>query len=111
MAEAASGPKIESTGELYRIPFAGAATDEAKVCVRWPRYAQGEFQWVNEGVSMLELTEEERTALVIVVLRTTLQKEKYGGVHHFGMGDPMVVHPELETHTGWHPWIVQHAAK
>ena len=32
---------------------------------------------------MLELTEEERAALVIVVLRTTLRKEKYGGVHHF----------------------------
>ena len=64
MAEATSGPKIAATGELYRIPFAGTAGDEAKVCVRWPQYIQGEFQWSGDGgSSMLELTKEECAAL------------------------------------------------
>ena len=84
MAEATSGPKIATTGELYRIPFAGTAGDEAKVCVRWPRYIEGEFQWSGDGgSSMLELTPEEREALKIVVLRTNLKQEKYGAAHQF----------------------------
>ena len=32
---------------------------------------------------MLELTEEERCALAIVVLRTNVQQEKYGAAHQF----------------------------
>ncbi len=56
---------------------------QAKECVSWPRYCRGEFVYGQAGPSMLELTEEEQRALVIVVLRTDVKKEEYGAAHQF----------------------------
>ena len=48
----------------------------------WPRYNQGTFSLESSvGASMLELEEEERRALRIVVLRTNVKKEKFGAPH------------------------------
>ena len=83
MAETTSGPVVDRTSQLYRIPVAMISGDQAKECISWPRYCHGEFSFQNTtGSSMLELSLDERRALVILVLRTSVQQEKYGAAHH-----------------------------
>ena len=79
MAEAQHGPKIQSTGELYRIPYVGSSQDEAKVCIRWPLYAHGQFGFSSEGVHMLELNDQEVDSLKIIWLTTSVEKQQYSG--------------------------------
>ena len=55
MAEAATGPQISSTGELYRIPCELSTGEEAKICVRWPKYYQGQYSFTAEGSSTVSL--------------------------------------------------------
>ena len=81
-------PPIERTGELYRVPRlleSGMKLTKpwARECITWPRYEHGHFAFGNKGPSMLELSEHERYSLQIIVLKTSLQKETYGGAHHF----------------------------
>ena len=75
-----------ATGALYSIPRIGDRHSEqwAPECMTWPRYHQGVFSLESRyGDSMLELTEEERRALRIVVLRTTVKKERFGATHQY----------------------------
>ncbi len=83
MAGSSTGPVVSRTGELYRIPLVVKSGGEAKECVSWPRYWQGEFVRDQAGPSMLELTEQEWRALVIVVLKTEVKQERYGTAHQF----------------------------
>ena len=74
------------TGSLYSMPRIGDRLSEkwAPECITWPRYNQGTFSMASRlGVSMLELTQEERLALRIVVLRTNVKKEKFGAPHYY----------------------------
>ena len=82
MAESADR-RVQHTRDLYRVPLVEASGREASICITWPRYVEGEFehQGQRQGPSMLELTEAERQALVIVVLRTEVRAEKYGAPH------------------------------
>ena len=81
MAEARSGPQISSTEELYGVPYLGDIGDEPKECVTWPRYHDGEFSFVSNGSSMLELTVAECQALRIIMLITDVRQERYGSAH------------------------------
>ena len=81
---------VERTGQLYRIPrirAPGVAATEcvwSSECVTWPRYLDGEFRLHNNtGDSMLELSEEERLALQLVVLRCNVKQERYGAAHQY----------------------------
>ena len=76
------------TGELYKIPRTGLdlSSEWPEQCVHWPYYDEGMKQFTlgkkkHTGASMLELTEEERRALVVVVLRTNTKAERYGASH------------------------------
>lgn len=55
----------------------------AKECITWPRYCDGVFKMIHSGESMLELTEQEQSALAIVLLLTTHAREGYGARHQF----------------------------
>ena len=64
-----------------------AAEPWAAECITWPRYVNGDFvlprkECAIEGNSMLELTQAEKDALRIVILRCELQQEVYGASHH-----------------------------
>ena len=70
---------VAKTGQLYRVPrmHAQGATPAAEPwaaeCITWPRYVNGVFalphkDFAIEGESMLELTQEEKDAVRIVVL-------------------------------------------
>ena len=84
MQNQGSAAKVARTSELYRIPLATKSGYEAKVCITWPRYSHGTFAMDNtDGPSMLELTQEERHALVIIVLQTKVKQERYGAAHQF----------------------------
>lgn len=80
--EAQQQTAVERTGQLYRIP---CVDDDfcAAECITWPRYHDGHFRLNQMGESMIDLSLEEATALIIVVLRCSLKKEGYGGPHHF----------------------------
>ena len=82
----ASGGPIAKTGELYTIPYMrreGAPfMAVSKECRTWPMYLHGVYQIVDAGESMLALSEDERRALAIIVLRTNCQQERYGAAHH-----------------------------
>ena len=76
------------TGELYKIPRKGddMSSKWPEQCVHWPYYDEGMKRFTldtkkHTGASMLELTEEERRALVVVVLRTNTKAERYGASH------------------------------
>ena len=76
--------KVAKTSELYRIPLPTKPGDEAKECITWPRYSLGQFSLEHStGPSMHEMTVEECRALSIVVLRTSVQQERYGAAHQF----------------------------
>ena len=84
-AEGCDEAKVQ-TGSLYSIPRLGDRVAEkwAPECITWPRYNQGTFSMESRlGASMLELEEEERHALRIVLLRTNVKKEKFGAPHQF----------------------------
>ena len=81
MAERQHGPQISSTDELYGVPYLGEIGQEPKECITWPRYADGEFTFSGSGVCMLELTQEERDALRILVLKVEVRQERYGSGH------------------------------
>ena len=53
----------------------------SKVCITWPVYANGIYRQGITGESMLALTEDEKRALQIIVLRTNVQSERYGANH------------------------------
>ena len=76
------GKEVTKTGQLYRIPYASSSSERAHSCVIWPKYDGIDFKLDNEGVSMLELTQDERRSLQIVVLRTQVQSIRYGAAHH-----------------------------
>ena len=84
--EHGSGGPIARTGELYTIPYMrreGAPfMAVSKECRTWPMYLHGVYQVVDAGESMLALSEDERRALAIIVLRTNCQQERYGAAHH-----------------------------
>ena len=76
--------KVAKTSELYRIPLARKSGYEANECITWPRYWQGQFSLDHSsGLSMHEMTLDECRALSIVVLRTSVQQERYGAAHQF----------------------------
>ena len=76
--------KVAKTSELYRIPLATKSGYEAKECITWPRYWQREFSLDHStGPGMHEMTVDECRALSIVVLRTSVQQERYGAAHQF----------------------------
>ena len=88
-ARAGSAPPATrvATSELYRIPRVRAPgavwRSWSTECITWPRYSDGEFSLgLLRGESMLDLTEAERQALCVVVLRTQVKSEKYGAAHH-----------------------------
>ena len=80
---------IDRTQQLYRIPRVRAADDNdvwARECVTWPQYRYGSYDnsWTS-GECMLSLSEEDCSALQIVVLRTNCSMEKFsarGLGHH-----------------------------
>ena len=79
---------LQRTGQLYRIPRVRNVDSPfrawSRECVTWPRYAHGEYHTRGQpGECMLELNQDERRALQIVVLMTQVRKENYGGVHQF----------------------------
>ena len=83
---------VDNTGELYIIPCIvprEKELDAGQWRRTWPRYHGNEFKDGGspgpqcDGESMLELDEEGRRALQIVVLRIELQKEEYGSIHKF----------------------------
>ena len=53
----------------------------SKESITWPVYVDGIYKWAAAGESMLSLTEDEKRALQIIVLKTNVQAEKYGGHH------------------------------
>ena len=56
----------------------------SRECVTWPTFEHGEYHTRSQsGESMLELNQEERRALQIIVLMTQVHKEAYGSVHQF----------------------------
>ena len=55
MAESVSGPVVGATGQLYRIPLVDQSGDEAKECISWPRYLQGEYAPGKTGSSTIRL--------------------------------------------------------
>ena len=58
---------------------AGAQLYWAPECLTWPRYLHGEFSYDNkEGESMLDMTDEEKYSLQVVVLRCNVKSEVYG---------------------------------
>ena len=76
--------KVAKTSELYRIPLATKSGYEAKECITWPRYSYGQFSLDHStGPCMHEMTVDECRALSIVVLRTSVQQERYGAAHQF----------------------------
>ena len=76
--------KVTKTSELYRIPLATKSGYEAKECITWPRYSFGQFSLDHStGPCMHEMTVDECRALSIVVLRTSVQQERYGAAHQF----------------------------
>ena len=85
-------PVVDSTGELYVIPCIIPVEQPlllGQYLRTWPRYNDGAFRDGKSpgpqyaGESLLELDPEERDALRIVELRTTVQKEAYGASHQF----------------------------
>ena len=81
---------MDNTGELYVIPCVFPPQQPLLLGQwrrTWPRYHEGEFKDGKSpgpqfaGASMLELDQEERRALQIVVLRTEVQKERYRATH------------------------------
>ena len=79
---------VEKTGQLYKIPrmalegAVGIDSSWAVECVTWPRYLDGEFKLTNRsGDRMLDMTEDEKRALQIVVLRCEVKQERYGAAH------------------------------
>jgi hypothetical protein len=76
---------LSSCNRIPRVSIPGAPFKAwSPECATWPRYEAGEFRLENaSGASMIDLTQEERRALQIVVLRTSVEKEQYGGSHHF----------------------------
>ena len=86
--DAGAGEQLESmrTGKIYSIPRCGDRRNEkwAPECMTWPRYHQGSFSIAAPaGESMLELTQDEREALRIVVFRPKVKKETFGAPHQF----------------------------
>ena len=83
------GATVDRTQQLYRIPRVRAQDDDtpfARECITWPLYKYGSYddQW-ESGECMLALSEEECSALQIVVLKTSCQMEKFsrrGAGHH-----------------------------
>ena len=79
-----TSPPVSKTSQLYCIPYLGAAGPVPVECRTWPRYRWGRFDdSFTAGDSMLELNQEERRALAIVVLNTKLAKETYGAHRHY----------------------------
>ena len=84
--EHASGGPVYKTGELYSIhyvcgdgsPFMAVS----KKCRTCPMFAHGVYQVVTSGESMRALSEDEKRALQIVVLKTNVKQERYGATHH-----------------------------
>ena len=81
-----SGMPVVRTGQLYRIPRIRAEgapfNDWSNECITWPRYKHGGFDLHHKtGDSMLDLSEDERRSLQIVVLRTDVKAERYGASH------------------------------
>ena len=84
--EHASGGPVSRTGELYSIPYvrgdARPFIAVSKECRTWPMYVHGVYQVVTSGESMLALSEDEKRALQIIVLKTNVKQERYGAAHH-----------------------------
>ena len=82
--DAAAGitPTIEKTSELYRVPY--LRNDDAawytvsKESITWPKYIDGIYKNATSGESMLELSEDEKRSLQLVVLKTSVEKETFG---------------------------------
>ena len=61
------------------IPWSTKPGYEAKECITWPRYSLGQCSLEHStGPIMHEMTVEECHALSIVVLRASVQQERYG---------------------------------
>ena len=45
-------------------------------------YVHGVYQVVTSGESMLALSEDEKSALQLIVLKTNVKQERYGAAHH-----------------------------
>ncbi len=81
---------VQRTSQLYRIPrirsIGSTFRPWSRECITWPRYRYGMYSLQNTaGESMLDLSTAEARALQIVVLRTSVQEEKfseYGPAHH-----------------------------
>ena len=74
---------MSRTGELYRVPRICQPWHALKECITWPRYQFQVFASDHRGDSMLDLTDEEKRALQIVVLKTDVRQERYGATHQF----------------------------
>ena len=78
---------VEKTEDLYVIPYVletGVKWFSAsRQNQTWPKYVDGVFKYHTTGECMLSLTPEERGALQIIVLRTNVEVERYGGSHQF----------------------------
>lgn len=76
---------VEKTRELYRVPVEKKTAAAASICIGSPRYQHGEFKYgIEEDYSstcILDLTDAEKEALVIIVLTTTLKEERFGAPH------------------------------
>ena len=80
---------VDKTGDLYCIPFVrpvGSAWWPGSVQSKtWPKFSHGQFQFGDTGQCMLSLSEDEKRALQIIVLRTVVQEEKFfRGAGHQG---------------------------
>ena len=77
---------VSKTQELYRVPRIAVGPRPvtwAKEVVTWPRYAGGAFRLGVSGESMLELSDEEASALCIILLKIDAKQERYGSPDQF----------------------------
>ena len=78
---------INKTAELYKIPYVRKEGEHdltvSKECRTWPVFRDGVYKWGSSGESMLSLSEDEKRALQIVVLRTNVKQENFGASHFF----------------------------